>query len=517
MNHIYKKIWNVARGCYVAVSEAVGCKQSHKLGKTVLLIGTIASVSTVSATNIDLSSGSHQYGDLVGTDKIILHPLVDKVVINSINSATGTLQTQNGRLPNVSDEDWKNNRYNVDYGVYTHAAELTVNGSVNVQSARLAGKTTINGDVTVNGKVNRKQIEDNSYSTWNAKLSHHDVASGVFWTGFSQDLGGVVVNGNLNASLVQCGGHVAHKISEFNKNNGYSVGGLTINGNMNADWLIVDIATPGQKIYDNWSDYVEINGTAHIRQDVFMGGKLKVKKLIVDGTFYNSFGEYRHYDEAGGSNGESYPGEFGKPGLPEEYIGSTIEHLDAQKIVNANNLFVGTLANTRGQTYTQTYGTIKVTNNWFADSTINLSGGVIDEQFLGQAHNLGQGNHYNVTGGTLKVGDLRGDSTIVLSDKGTIETKIESVFENIDGIADPAGLNTIGLNASVPEEVQKTITDIFKKYVPGDVIQNVMDRVTLQGGKILISGVNITETQRDDLTKAFKERFFRIKGFCLSA
>ena len=234
MNHIYKKIWNVARGCYVAVSEAVGCKQSHKLGKTVLLIGTIASVSTVSATNIDLSSGSHQYGDLVGIDKIILHPLVDKVVINSINSATGTLQTQNGRLPNVSDEDWKNNRYNVDYGVYTHAAELTVNGSVNVQSARLAGKTTINGDVTVNGKVNRKQIEDNSYSTWNAKLSHHDVASGVFWTGFSQDLGGVVVNGNLNASLVQCGGHVAHKISEFNKNNGYSVGGLTINGNMNA-------------------------------------------------------------------------------------------------------------------------------------------------------------------------------------------------------------------------------------------------------------------------------------------
>ena len=161
MNHIYKKIWNVARGCYVAVSEAVGCKQSHKLGKTVLLIGTIASVSTVSATNIDLSSGSHQYGDLVGTDKIILHPLVDKVVINSINSATGTLQTQNGRLPNVSDEDWKNNRYNVDYGVYTHAAELTVNGSVNVQSARLAGKTTINGDVTVNGKVNRKQIEVN--------------------------------------------------------------------------------------------------------------------------------------------------------------------------------------------------------------------------------------------------------------------------------------------------------------------------------------------------------------------
>ena len=506
MNRIFKKVWSKVRGCYVAVSEATGCKQSHKLGKAALIVGAIATSSVVSASTIELSSGSHQYGDLVGNDKIILHHLVDKVVIKSIYSPNGTLQTQNGRLPNISDEDWKNNRYNVDYGVYTHAAELTVNGDVNIGSADLGGKTTFNGNVKVNGTVTRKQIEDNSYIQ-GTNLGYRNVANGVFWTGFSQDLGGVVVNGNLTASLVQCGGHVAHKISEFNKNNGYSVGGLTINGNMNADWLIVDIATPGQKIYDNWSDYVEINGTAHIRQDVFMGGKLKVKKLIVDGTFYNSFGEYRHYDEAGGSNGESYPGEFGKPGLPEEYIGSTIEHLDAQKIVNANNLFVGTLANTRGQTYTQTYGTIKVTNNWFADSTINLSGGVIDEQFLGQAHNLGQGNHYNVTGGTLKVGDLRGDSTIVLSDKGTIETKIESVFENIDGIADPAGLNTIRLNASVPEEVQKTITDIFKKYVPGDVIQNVMDRVTLQGGKILISGVNITETQRDDLTKAFKERF----------
>lgn len=34
-----------------------------------------------------------------------------------------------------------------------------------------------------------------------------------------------------------------------------------------------------------------------------------------------------------------------------------------------------------------------------------------------------------------------------------------------------------------------------------------MERVTLNGGQIVISGVDLTETQRDDLTVAFKETF----------
>ncbi|WP_277070168.1 hypothetical protein [Prevotella corporis] len=141
-------------------------------------------------------------------------------------------------------------------------------------------------------------------------------------------------------------------------------------------------------------------------------------------------------------------------------------------------LSVETLTNTRGQTYTQSLGTIKVTNNWFKDSTINLSGGIIDEAYLGSDHNLGINNVYNVTGGVLKVGDLRGDSTIHLSAEGKLETKLDSVFEHYSGIANADGLNTIGLTAVVPESIRNTITDIFRVYAPGQVIDNVMPKIS---------------------------------------
>lgn len=244
--------------------------------------------------------------------------------------------------------------------------------------------------------------------------------------------------------------------------------------------------------YDDISDTFIVDGTLNVSRDIINNGFIQTPRLIVGRDFKNGTGFY-----AGELEGDAL-----------KLTGAKVGYLDAKNITNGSLLEVETLANTRNQTYTQTYGTIKVVNNWFANSTINMSGGVIDEQFLGQDHNLGMGNHYNVTGGVLKVGDLRGDSTIALSDSGKIETKIDSVFENYDGVADPHGLNTIGLNAKVPESTRNTITEIFKAYVPGTVIENVMDRVTLKGGEILISGVNLTETQRDDLTNAFKEQFF---------
>lgn len=350
----------------------------------------------------------------------------------------------------------------------------------------------INGDVNISGTVTREALE-----TYNKRNSE-----GVFFAGSSYDLGGVTVNGNVNASLVQVGGHQAHKIDQSYMDQGKAVGGLIINGNVEADWLINDVAVPGSETYDNQTEYLEINGTAHVKQDVFNGGQAKIGKLVVDGVLYNAFGKYIERP--------NWPSDVtpieGKQ--PPDYVAMTIGELDAKNIVNASNLFVGTLTNDRDQIYTQTYGTIRVTNNWFTDSVINMSGGVIDEASLGPDKNLGLNNVFNVTGGTLKVGDLRGNSLINLSDKGRLETQIYSVFEDYDGVANPDGLNTISLGAQMPEEVRNTITDIFTVYVPGKVIDNVMDRVTLAGGTIVISGFDVTENQRDDLTKAFKEAFF---------
>ena len=490
MNHIYKTIWNRVRRCYVAVNEKVQ-SSAQTSGKSLcaIIAGGLIAQSALGSSFI-WEDNFLTTGALDGYSEIKIIHRATGFNIGSINSPNGSFWVgDNSKKPGVPD-DAPGSMDNVYY------SNGTVNGNITVRDIHLVmGKGDFKGNLTVLGKTSESVIDNYiNLVLGNADAVAKDQAykeirkeAGVAEFGSAYETGGLTIGGDVRASFV--------KIT-LGINSGalvQPIGGYThIKGNLYADNVYLD----NPESYDDISDRLEVDQQIQVTRDIYNNGFIKTPKLVVGRNFKNGTGQY-----TGDLEGDAM-----------KLTGADIGYLDALSITNGSLLNVGTLANTRGQTYTQTYGTIKVTNNWFADSTINLSGGVIDEQFLGQAHNLGQGNHYNVTGGTLKVGDLRGDSTIVLSDKGTIETKIDSVFENIDGIADPAGLNAIGLNASVPEEVRKTITDIFKKYVPGDVIQNVMDRVTLQGGKILISGVNITEKQRDDLTKAFKERFFRIKG-----
>ena len=69
-------------------------------------------------------------------------------------------------------------------------------------------------------------------------------------------------------------------------------------------------------------------------------------------------------------------------------------------------------------------------------------------------------------------------------------------------------LKVIGLNASLPEEVRSVATELFQKYVPGDVASDLAEHATFSGGKVTITGVDLTETQVADLTQAFKEQLF---------
>ena len=59
-----------------------------------------------------------------------------------------------------------------------------------------------------------------------------------------------------------------------------------------------------------------------------------------------------------------------------------------------------------------------------------------------------------------------------------------------------------------PEDIRTTMTEFFKKYVPGFVKENLGQYVSITGGKVVVNGTGLTETQRDDLTTAFKETFF---------
>ena len=67
---------------------------------------------------------------------------------------------------------------------------------------------------------------------------------------------------------------------------------------------------------------------------------------------------------------------------------------------------------------------------------------------------------------------------------GELTTGLDNVFQNVTPAVDDP-LKVIGLNAALPE-----------------------DHATFSGGKVTITGVNLTNTQVADLTQAFKEQLF---------
>ena len=430
---------------------------------------------------------------------------VGDLTIGNINSPNGFLDIEwrykENYYDQLSDEmkaqiDW--NPTFLEPGAYDYSVNdvidlphFTINGDVNVASFMAAAIGTINGNLTANGTFTREQVYSGSYTV---------SSPGGLYLGGSYDLGGITVNGDINASALFVAHHQPHKVN-LDQWRETPVGGLVVNGNVTIDWLFVDNGSPSQALYDNWNEYLKVTGTMHVKEDVFMGGSMDINKLIVDGTFYNAFGEYIEYPRLPAI------AEEGITGLnPPDFVASRINELDALNIQNASNLFVGTLTNDREQTYNQTYGTIRVTNNWFRDSVINMSGGYIDEASLGPDKNLGIGNTFNVTGGTLIVGDLNFDSTVNLSQDGKIQTDIESIFINPDG--DPEALNYVGLNASEPESVKASLTKWFTNYVAGTLRTDLEDHVNFNGGSIVVSGFGkITETQYQDLLEAFKEAF----------
>ena len=87
-----------------------------------------------------------------------------------------------------------------------------------------------------------------------------------------------------------------------------------------------------------------------------------------------------------------------------------------------------------------------------------------------------------------------------------MHTGINEIFGSL-GVMGDGELNVIGLNATMPETIRTTMTEFFKKYVPGFVKENLGHYVSITGGKVVVNGTGLTETQRDDLTTAFKETF----------
>ena len=153
-------------------------------------------------------------------------------------------------------------------------------------------------------------------------------------------------------------------------------------------------------------------------------------------------------------------------------------------------------------------GSVNVSSGSFTFESISGKGNVNVSQNATASLNSHQVDGVFTNRGTLNIsGSLSFTDDSTFESSGHVITNQNNIFQNVKpSVVDP--LNVIGVAAQVPEEVQTVATELFRKYVPGEVADVLADHATFTGGKVTITGVNLTETQVADLTKAFKEKLF---------
>ena len=209
-------------------------------------------------------------------------------------------------------------------------------------------------------------------------------------------------------------------------------------------------------------------------------------------------------------------------------LGTTNTGVTVGGVVNSVQLTNNGVLNTVRGTYT--------VKDLSGNGTVNVDSGVLNLQsatFVGTLNNKGTLNlgadfdlYTGTNNGTMNV------STVEINDvfkntgsanisgawnfgtngqyqhtAGTLTTIQDNLFENVNfSEIDP--LNTITLGQSVPQDIKTTMTELFQKYVPGNVVESIAQHATFNGGKVIVTGVKLTQTMVDDLTRAFKETFF---------
>jgi len=164
-------------------------------------------------------------------------------------------------------------------------------------------------------------------------------------------------------------------------------------------------------------------------------------------------------------------------------------------------------------------GTLTVNGGWYKNlnnyGTANFNGNAT----IAKTTNYGTINSYGAvnftdklnTSGTLNTHDgvwSFGPSGVLAVSGGIVQTNNAfNVFDSL-GTTAQQELHYVGLNSVLPQEVKSSLNDFFTKYAPGSIAQKLINHASFTGGKVVVTGVELTQTQADDLKKAFKDKFF---------
>lgn len=488
MNKIFKKVWNRKRGCFVAVSEAMTAA-SQNTGK--------AAVITVGLALALASTPSY-------------------AIYKHIYAGESTA----GQNLDYAEQDYSLNLH----GNYTVGAGSNVSWSVRGRAAFNIGPdntvTTVNGNLLLHSW----HSEDLGHFTWDRSNSILVNSTGSLYIGDYDEIG----------NLTRGGTDKSNNLTEFRLKDSSSI---TINGRGFSNTTFVQegnsvLSVNGSgMIFDgpfhiNGNSRVDVHNNLQTRSNTYMtggtinpygnwintgsfnlqGGNVNAGNgnLINNGTVTQTGGNFS--SKLTGSGTYNYNGgSFNASKVSGDIVVNIASGLGA-----STSNFEGGNINNRG-TLTVNGGWYKNLNNY---GTANFNGNAT----IAKTTNYGTINSYGAvnftdklnTSGTLNTHDgvwSFGPSGVLAVSGGIVQTNNSfNIFDSL-GTTAQQELHYVGLNSVLPQEVKSSLNDFFTKYAPGSIAQKLINHASFTGGKVIVTGVNLTQTQAADLTKAFKEQF----------
>ena len=516
MNKIFKKIWNQSRECLVAVSEAMTAV-SQSAGKATVLIGSIGL----------LLSGSSQAA----------------VVIN------GNVLNADSRLPN---------KYN---GIFFISEDTTINGNfdynlrtttTNSDDDLLIGCVSDNEhfpnvNLVVNGTtsfgpetwVSIGQVGNGSASNVNASLTTSDLnVSGWLYLGsravnyqYVPFTSRLVVSGTMNlyGSFFNTGHKTGSGLGTDVHTSGtgsFSIGTLNNWGNFNLASKNMNVSGEiGQLNINGGSFNQNSTNNIYIHNGVALNsGSLITQQPIIIGQRTGNFSIGNSLVLAGGSLNQTslLTQKGGQVSVTKgSYVFGTINKENGS-LSNAATLSIanfnqsnGSSSNSGNLTISNVnlYGTLANTGTLSLTGNVTTRGNLTSTGTLNNRGNWTETAHYAISGSLNNTGSVSFQNGFEfasngrLNSFGTLQTNnAANIFDSL-GRQGQTALSIVSLQAALPEETKTALTDLFRHYVPGSVAQSLIDHASFTGGKVIVTGVNLTTTQRDDLVQAFKAKF----------
>ena len=498
MNKIFKKIWNKHRGCFVAVSEAM-TSASQRAGKASVVVGAVSLLMSLPTANALTTIN----GDATPSD-LPIKKTSSIWYLKESSNVTGNFTVETSgkwyMIGNTSDGiNYADITLNVGGDFYINNSIVAVGHNGDSTTPSVAA-LNVNGDLYISGTgsvLHLASIGDHGhYSTAAGSLN----LQGTMYIGSGARLGnaGSNVTSSFFINNLENSGHVFFEstasgtINNVTQNSGL----FEQDSNLNV-WIANKFTLNGGSLVTEQPLVVgQRSGNFSIGNSLILGGgSLNQTSLLTQtaGSVAVTAGSYS-FGTVNKSNG-------------------TLSNAGTLTLTNFNQS--GGSASNRGNL---TIGSANLYGSLSNTGTLNLTGTVTSRDNLsssGTLNNRGswtEANAYTISGNLNNTGSVNFQNGFTLASNsrltssGTLQTNnAYNIFDSL-GTTGQQDLHYVSLNSTVPQEIKTSLSDFFQKYVAGTVAQDLINHASFSGGKVIITGVNITQTQADDLANAFKSK-----------